>query len=113
MSRRADWHISGWKAVALAPVLLPVAIGVQLVTRLFGLKNTRDRTISEVASFLRDFSEDAGRAWDWDDFTSVPITNTFLDGIRREPRNIDLPVSDAGRARLKELLEKVEAFARH
>jgi len=69
--RSTDWHIAGWKAISLAPIALPLAILIQLLP----LKKTQDRTPEEVAGFLRDFAEGTGGEWDWDDFTSVPITD--------------------------------------
>lgn len=108
MSRRSqDWHISGWLAIALVPLVLPIA----LVAKLVSTKKTRDRSAAEVAGFLRDFIDGTGGEWDWDDFTSVPITNQRLDAIRIEADRIPLPINQAGRIKLAELLARAEAFS--
>jgi len=87
MSRRSqDWHISGWLAAALVPLVLPIT----LLAKLLSTKKTRDRSAAEVAGFLRDFIDGSGGEWDWDDFTSVPITNQRLDNIRIEAGRIPL-----------------------
>ena len=104
----ARWHVSGWRAVLLAPVLIPVA----LLLRLLPLKQTTDRTPAEVARFIRDFLADGGGEWDWDDFTGEAITNPWLDRIREEADAVPLPADEAGLARLEELLRRVEALGR-
>jgi hypothetical protein len=40
------------------------------------------RTPNEVAQYIENFLTGKGGAWDWDDFTSVPITNPNLEAIR-------------------------------
>jgi hypothetical protein len=111
MAARSDqWHVSGWPAILLVPIVLPLAIVVNLVVRIFGLKNTRDRSPGEVVGYLHDFLEGCGGEWDWDDFTSVPITALELEAIRQEAEMIDLPVTDAGRAKLQDLLARARAL---
>jgi hypothetical protein len=63
-----------------------------------------------VAGFLRDFIDGSGGELDWDDFTSVPITNQRLDNIRIEAGRIPLPIDQAGRTTLAELLALAEAL---
>jgi hypothetical protein len=109
ISRSSDWHISGWPAVVLAPLLLPIA----LLVRILPIKQTRDRTAEEVAGFLRDFINQTGGEWDWDDFTSVPITAPELEALRVEACEIDLPADEVGLDKLRKLLEKSESLARH
>ena len=93
MSKRSsDWHITGWKAFAL----LPLAIPAVLLLKIFNVGQSKERSPEEVAGFIRDFIEDSGGQWDWDDFTSVTITSPELDSIRDEACMIDLPVSPAG-----------------
>ncbi|HSC17648.1 MAG TPA: hypothetical protein VLC74_01930 [Rhizomicrobium sp.] len=102
--RSRDWHVSGWPAVVPAPFVFPIALLMQLLP----LKKTRDRSASDVAGFLRDFIAGTGGQWDWDDFTSIPITDTALDAIRAEAEMIRLPVDEIGSQKLKELLAKAE-----
>ena len=108
MSKRGSgWHITGWKAFAL----LPVAVPVILFLKLFGIGQFTDRSAEEVAGFIRDFMEDSGGEWDWDDFTSGTIKSPELGSIRHEACMIDLPLTPAGIDKLKELLAKAEALA--
>jgi hypothetical protein len=110
MSKRSsDWHITGWKAFALLPLAIPVA----LLLKIFNVGQSKERSPEEVAGFIRDFIEDGGGEWDWDDFTSVTIKSPELDSIRDEACMIDLPLNEAGMGKLKELLAKAEALARN
>ena len=59
MARHQQWHISGWAAYVLAPFAIIVAIAVQLVVLLFGLKNSEDLTAEDVASYLEASSKAA------------------------------------------------------
>jgi hypothetical protein len=104
-SQRSGWHVSGWRAMLLAPILFPMA----LLVALFPFKKTRDRSAADVACFLREFINGTGREWDWDDFESIPITNPLLNQIRREALAAGPPNADL--IRLKELLARVEALA--
>lgn len=105
--RSTDWHIAGWKAILLAPIALPLAILIQLLP----LKKTRDRTPTEVAGFLRDFAEGTGGEWDWDDFTSVAITDPRLEAIRIEAGLIPLQIEPEGMQKLRELITRAEEIA--
>lgn len=83
--------ISGWAAVLLLPIAVPLALAASL----WPGKKTVDRTPEEVASFLRNFLEGTGCDWDWDGFESVPITDPKLDALRKRaalaaPPNADL-----------------------
>jgi hypothetical protein len=104
--RSTDWHISGWPAVTLAPLLVPIA----LLIRILPITQNRHRTADEVAGFLRDFIDGTGGNWDWDDFTSVPISSPALETIRSEAATIPLPIDDAGLQKLRELLARAEAL---
>jgi hypothetical protein len=70
----------------------------------------QDLTPAEVAKYLRDFMEDTGGEWDWDDFTSVKIKDPGLEAIRLEADAIYLPIRPEGRAKLRELLTRAEAL---
>ncbi len=97
--------IAGWRAVLLAPVLVPVALIAQLLPG----KRTLDRSAAEVAGFLRDFLDGTGGEWDWDEFECVPITNPELDRIRLYAAMAGSPGADL--AKLRELLAQAEALA--
>lgn len=88
----------------LAPILFPIA----LLVALSPFKKARDRSVADVACFLREFINGTGGDCDWDDFESIPITNPLLDQIRREALAFGPP--NANLLRLKELLTRVEAL---
>jgi hypothetical protein len=68
-------------------------------------------TASQVVKYLRDFIDETGGEWDWDDFTSIPIGNDArLEEIRSEADMISLPVNEAGLAKLHELLARGTAL---
>jgi hypothetical protein len=78
MQRTSPVVITGWRAVLLAPIAVPLA----LLVSLWPGKKTVDRSPDEVAGFLRDFLDNSGGEWDWDEFESVPITDPELEHIR-------------------------------
>ena len=88
----------------LAPILLPMAILAGLFSK------PAKRTPAEVAGFIRNFMNDTGGDWDWDDFTSVPIANPELETMRHEAEMIALPVTMEGQRQLKVLLARAEAL---
>jgi hypothetical protein len=96
--------------VLLVIVAIPLAALAALVSSIFGLK--AKLSASEVATYLRDFIEGGGGAWDWDDFTSVPIGDPRLEEIRRRAAAIDIPVTGEGSAMLRELLVEADDLAR-
>ncbi|WP_421739708.1 hypothetical protein [Caulobacter sp.] len=98
MQRTSPAVITGWRAILLAPIALPLAL-------LFGLwpgKKTVDRTANEVVGFLRDFLDNSGGQWDWDEFESVPITDPELENIRLQATT---PGAD-----LHKILEQAESL---
>ncbi|QGP78041.1 hypothetical protein [Sphingobium sp. CAP-1] len=108
MAKNGHWHITGWPAFLIAPILLPVALVVVACVHLFGLKNTVDRTPAEVEGYLRDFLDGTGGAWDWDDFTSIGITDPDLDYIREEAALLDPPFDEMDENRLRALIEQTQ-----
>ncbi len=70
----------------------------------------KDRTVAEVVKYLRDFMEDTGGEWDWDDFTSPHIKDPRLEAIREEANAIYLPITPEGRKKLAALLARAEAL---
>ncbi|WP_143755003.1 hypothetical protein [Caulobacter sp. BP25] len=71
MQRTSPLVITGWRAVLLAPIAVPLA----LLASFWHGKKTVDRSADEVAGFLRDFLDNNGGEWDWDEFESCPITD--------------------------------------
>ena len=103
-------HISGWPAILLAPLAIPIILLILLGQRLFGLKTSADLTARNVESYLRNFVDGTGGDWDWDDFTSIAITDPALDRIREEAAWVPLPLDAEGEATLRRLLEEVRAL---
>lgn len=60
---------------------------------------------------IRDFLKGAGRAWDWDDFTSCSLRDPQLNSIRKRARAVDLPVGLKERATLEALANEAERLA--
>jgi hypothetical protein len=110
MRRSDDWHIKGWPAAALVLLLSPFVVLWGLALRFLPFKKTKDRTPGEVSGFIRDFLHGTGGEWDWDDFTSVPITDRRLDEIRREADAVDLPLDEHGKKKLQELARRASAL---
>lgn len=110
MARHSQWHISGWPAVLLLPVAIPLAVLSRLIDRLWGRRATADLSPADVAGYIDDFLEGHGKPFDWDDFTSIEITDPALDAIRNEADGVSLPVDDEGRDALLALLNKAKAL---
>ncbi len=111
MARHTQWHVSGWQAVLLMPIMIPVALLAVLGEHLGLLKSTADLTPDEVVGYLENFIERRGGEWDWDDFTSIPLTDKRLDAIRDEASAVPLPLTDGGLATLRQLLHRARSEA--
>ena len=110
MARHHQRHISGWPAILLAPFAIPIALLVALAVRAGLLKGTADLTAEDVESYLEDFLDGESGDWDWDDFSSIPITDPELDRIREEALHMGLPLGEAERLRLVDLLAHVRTL---
>ena len=108
MAKHKQWHIAGWTAVVLAPLAIPVILLILALQRWFGLKSTVDLTPSDVASYLDDFINERGGAWDWDDFTTIPISDPELESIRKAATEVPLPWDADGEKKIKALLKRVQ-----
>ncbi|WP_051121292.1 hypothetical protein [Sphingomonas elodea] len=80
------------------------------IQRLFGFKRSADLNPVDVARYLSDFLDGSGEEWDWDDFTSIPISDHTLDRIRQEADAVPLPLTTHGEAQLRALLARVRAL---
>jgi hypothetical protein len=105
MQRSSGVAITGWAAILLAPIAIPIA----MIAGLWPGKKTVDRTPDDVIGFLRDFLEGAGGDWDWDEFESVPITDPELDALRRRAARAAPPSPDLNL--LRGLLAEAEEVA--
>lgn len=105
MQRTSGHVITGWAAILLMPIALPLG----LVARLWPGKKTVDRTPEDVVGFLRDFLEGTGGDWDWDEFESAPITDPELDALRKRAALVASPNPDL--AALRSVLAEAEVIA--
>jgi hypothetical protein len=105
-----NFRVNSWPGILLAPILIPIILIIKLAERLLGLNPSVDLTAQEVATYLHDCLEGTGGYWDWDDFTSIPITDPTLDGIRDEAASVAWPLDREGEATLRGLLEEVRAL---
>jgi hypothetical protein len=71
---------------------------------------TRRLTPGEVVTYLSNFIAGEGRPNDWDDFTSVDISDPELEAIRVEAASIYLPVNVDGDRRLRRLLDEARSI---
>ena len=92
--------------IILAIVALPLAAIAALIFRSGAKLYPPD-----VVSYLRNFIEGEGSAYDWDDFTSVLIADKQLDDIRCRAAAVDLPVNEQGLATLRLLLAEAERLS--
>ena len=90
MQRTSGNVITGWAAVLLLPILLPMA----LVAGLIGGKKTKDRTPEDVAGFIENLLDGTGGESDWDEFECVPITDPRLEAIRQRAGRAGPPNPD-------------------
>jgi len=106
MARHRQWHVRGAPACLLAPIAIPIILLIKLA-EVLGLKTSANLTAQDVEAYLQDFLDGRGGEWDWDDFTSIPITDPELEDIRRGALDVDLPLDDQGRTQLQSLLDRV------
>ena len=99
------WRNAG--GVVATAVLIPIAIVVKLISMPF--ERPAKRTAEQVAHYLRNFLNDTGGEWDWDDFTSVALSDPSLESIRQRAASVELPVTEEGRRILVALLWEAEA----
>lgn len=108
-TQRPKW--SWWRFILL-PLVIPAIIALLAYHFFPSTKKARARTPQEVAKILRNFINGTGGEWDWNDFTSTPISDPELDAIRQEADGVTLPVDEAGLAKLRELLDRVHGLSR-
>ncbi len=104
MQRGSGSAITGWVAILLAPIVIPIAFIAQLLPG----KKTVDRTPADVVGYIKDLLEGTGGDWDWDDFECVPITDPELDNIRRRAAVAGPPNPDVSTLRM--LISEAEAI---
>ncbi len=105
MARHRQWHLSGWPAVLLAPIAVPVVL-LGLLLTVLRRKRTADLTAADVESYLEDFAEGRGADFDWDDFTTIPITDPALDAVCQRAEMIPLPRTEGSRTEALRFLQE-------
>jgi hypothetical protein len=103
MQRGSPNAISRWAAVLLLPLALPLAF----IASIWPGKKSVDRTPDEVIGFIEDFIEGSGGQWDWDEFTSLQITDPRLDDLRRAAALSGPPYDEA---KLRSVVARVRAM---
>ena len=93
MRRGSDSVVSGWAAILLAPIFLPIALLVGIWETVFPTKG-RDRTPAEVVGFIQDLIDGTGGDWDWDEFECVKIRDSVLETFRRRAARMGPPGAD-------------------
>ena len=73
MGRHKQGHVTGWRAVVLAPVAIPALIIAMFVRKMLGKQSFAHLSTTDVERYLRGFLDGNGGEWDWDDFTSIPF----------------------------------------
>jgi hypothetical protein len=111
MANTKNSIFGSWR-LFLLPLLIPALIALAIYHFLPSSKKARTRTPQEVAKILRNFITDSGGEWDWDDFISVPISDAELEAIRLDAGAVPLPVNEAGLAKLRELLDRVNSLSK-
>lgn len=104
MQRGSPHALTGWPAILLLPILLPLG----LIAQIWPGKKTVDRTPEDVAGFMSDLLDGTGGEWDWDEFENVPITDPRLEAIRQ--RAIPAGPPDVDRAQLCKLIAEANAL---
>lgn len=95
--------------VAALIVTFPFILVFKLATLPFD--RPAKRSPAEVAAYLRDFLNESGGEWDWDDFTSIPIRDPALEDIRGQAAMLELPLTANGRSKLETLLARADTLA--
>lgn len=87
-----------------------VIIAVITAALLIPFNRPSKLSASEVRAYLKDFLDDTGGAWGWDDFISVEIEDPKLEAIRQRAVNIELPLDEEGAVAIRQLLTEVEGL---
>jgi hypothetical protein len=100
----------------MLPVLFVGSVTVVAIVSLFRLltyisKRNNDMTPLEVARRIQNHIEEAENPWDWDQFTSLPITNKRLDAIRLRCIELDapVPISPERRAEFSRMVQHLKS----
>ena len=113
MDRGAGPVVTGWPAALLAIAVLPFTLLFGIFVRPFLPRDWHkaNRNAAEVAGYIRDFLNETGGEWDWDDFTSVSLKDDRLENIRLAAEMVPLPLDEKGREKLRDLYEQARKLA--
>jgi ribosomal protein S3AE len=95
--------------IAAATFVVPIVIVIKLI--LMPFERATERSASEVAEHLRDFINDTGSQFDFDDFISCEIKDPALEGLRQRAMELQLPVQREEIDLWINLLSEAEALA--
>jgi hypothetical protein len=86
-------------------VLLGLVPFFHLLT--FISKRLNRRTAAEVADVIEKHVQGTEGPWDWDDFTSVPITDDRLDAIRVRCLELDHALPEERMQEFREIVQRL------
>lgn len=95
--------------IAAGVFIVPIVIILKLV--LMPFERPAKRSAGKVAGYLRDFINETGGEWDFDDFISCEIEDPVLDSLRQRATELQLPIEDKELDLWKNLLREAEALA--
>jgi hypothetical protein len=90
-------------------ILLPIFLVLKVAMLPF--EKPLDRTPEEVLQYLHSFLDGIDGAWDWDNFTTQPISDPRLDDIRDRLAALDVPLSEADLPAIMILIAETEVIA--
>lgn len=93
----------------LGVILLPPFIILKLIIMPF--EKGAQRSPKYVAQYIRDFIDETGGGWDWDDFSSIPLADPRLETIRVSACDVSLPCGDEELAELEALFDEAQNLA--
>lgn len=71
----------------------------------------RQQDAAHISQIIKAFLDGSGGDWDWDDFTSCPISDPHLDSIRGRAAPVERPGGDQERAILEDLAKEADHLA--
>ena len=87
-------------------LLVPVIIIMKLICWPFakGMNLTAQEVAAYIHNELHDLRDDRYR---WEDFEQISIRDPYLESIRQQAIAVSWPLTDAGREKLGELLQRL------
>jgi hypothetical protein len=84
-----------------------IAAAVLFRSLSFASKHRNQLTAAEVADTIEKHIQGAEGPWDWDDFTSIPIADDYLDKIRLRCLQLDYELPEERIQELSRIVERL------